>query len=142
MTAQVIEMANGWSNSKPQVNGYRRVIRRRTLAKWANIHLEAVGVSIEDVIGLQDSGIAAKLLSVLSGRNIAVPIFQPHRKKRQLVGWKNICSFLESLEFPEEITSKRKQRILLAILRDSGTKLKYQNTIEILSVNAILKIFH
>lgn len=142
MTAQVTKMANGRSNSKPLATGYRRVIRRRTLAKWANIHLETVCVSIQDVTDLHDSGIAAKLLSVLSGRKIAVPIFQPHRKKRQVVGWRNICSFLESLEFPKEITGKKKQRILLVILRDSETKLKYPNTIVILSVNTLSRLFH
>ena len=99
-------------------------------------------MSIQDVTDLHDSGIAAKLLSVLSGRKIAVPIFQPHRKKRQGVGWRNICSFLESLEFPKEITGKKKQRILLVILRDSETKLKYPNTIVILSVNTLSRLFH
>ena len=44
MTAQVTKMANGRSNSTPLATGYRRVIRRRTLAKWANIHLETVCV--------------------------------------------------------------------------------------------------
>ena len=99
-------MAYGRSNYISPVAGYRRVIRRRTLAKWTNVYLESVGVSVEDVSDLQDSGIVAKLLSLLSGRHIGVPIFQPHRKKRQLVGWKNICSFLASQEFPEEITGK------------------------------------
>lgn len=123
MTAQVTKMANGRSNSTPLATGYRRVIRRRTLAKWANIHLETVCVSIQDVTDLHDSGIAAKLLSVLSGRKIAVPIFQPHRKKRQVVGWRNICSFLESLEFPEEITGKKKQRILLVAWQRDETEI-------------------
>jgi len=42
----------------------------------------------------------------LSGRNIAVPIFQPQQKKRQQVGWRNIFSFLASQEFPEEVVGK------------------------------------
>lgn len=99
-------MACGRSNFIYPVAGYMRVIRRRTLTKWTNVHLETVGVSVEDVIDLLDSGTVAKLLSVLSGRHIAVPIFQPQRKKRQQVGWRNICSFLASQEFPEDVIGK------------------------------------
>ena len=106
MTAQVLDMACGNSNFIYPAVGYMRVIRRRTLTKWTNVHLKTIGVSVEDVIDLLDSGTAAKLLSVLSGRNIAVPIFQPQRKKRQQVGWRNICSFLASQEFPEEVIGK------------------------------------
>lgn len=106
MTAQVLDMACGKSNFIYPVAGYMRVIRRRTLTKWTNVHLKTVGVSVEDVIDLLDSATVAKLLSVLSGRHIAVPIFQPQRKKRQQVGWRNICSFLASQEFPEDVIGK------------------------------------
>ena len=88
------------------VAGYMQVIRRRTLTKWSNIHLEAVGESVDDVVDLLDSGRTAKLLSILSGRRIAVPIFERQRKKRQHVGWKNVCSFLARQEFPEGVIGK------------------------------------
>lgn len=106
MTAQGLDMACGNSNYISPVAGYTRVIRRRTLTKWTNVHLETIGVLVEDVIDLQDSATVAKLLSVLSGKHIAVPIFQPQRRKRQLVGWRNICSFLASQEFPQKIIGK------------------------------------
>jgi len=106
MTAQVLEMACAKSNFIFPVVGYTQIIRRRTLTKWTNVHLKTVGSSVEDVIDLLDSGTVAKLLSVLSGRNIAVPIFQPQQKKRQQVGWRNIFSFLASQEFPEEVVGK------------------------------------
>ena len=88
--------------------GYMQVIRRRTLTKWSNVHLETVGESVDDIIDLLDSGVTAKLLSVLSGRRIAVPIFEPQRRKRQYVGWKNVCRFLASQEFPEEFIGMKK----------------------------------
>lgn len=88
--------------------GYMQVIRRRTLTKWSNVHLETVGESVDDIIDLLDSGVTAKLLSVLSGRCIAVPIFEPQRRKRQYVGWKNVCRFLASQEFPEEFIGMKK----------------------------------
>ena len=88
--------------------GYMQVIRRRTLTKWSNVHLETVGESVEDIIDLLDSRVTAKLLSVLSGRRIAVPIFEPQRRKRQYVGWKNVCRFLASQEFPEEAIGMKK----------------------------------
>ena len=106
MTAQVLDMACGRSNFIFPVSGYTQIVRRRTLTKWTNIHLKTLGLTVEDVIDLLDSGTAAKLLSVLSGRHIAVPIFQPQRKKRQEVGWRNIFSFLTSQEFPEEVIGK------------------------------------
>lgn len=84
--------------------GYVRVVRRRTLTKWINVHLYEADLSIEDVADLIDCVIAAKLLNVLSGSRIAVPIFEPQRKKRQEVGWKNICSYLASCGFPPECT--------------------------------------
>lgn len=88
--------------------GYMQVIRRRTLTKWSNVHLETVDESIDDIIDLLDSGVTAKLLSVLSGRHIAVPIFEPQRKKRQYVGWKNVSRFLASQEFPAEVIGMKK----------------------------------
>lgn len=106
MTAQVLDMACGRSNFIFPVVGYTQIIRRRTLTKWTNVHLKTIGLSVEDVVDLLDSGTVAKVLSVLSGRNIAVPIFQPQRKKHQQVGWRNIFSFLASQEFPEEVIGK------------------------------------
>ena len=103
MTTQIHSMACLKSNFIFLVAGYTRVVRRRTLTKWSNVHLATVDASIEDIIDLQDSATTAKLLSVLSGRRIAVPLFEPQRKKRQQVGWINVCSFLESQEFPEEV---------------------------------------
>ena len=87
--------------------GYMQVIRRRTLTKWSNVHLETVGESVEDIIDLLHSGVTAKLLSVLSGRRIAVPIFEPQRRKRQYVGWKNVCRFLASQDFPEDVIGRK-----------------------------------
>ena len=106
MTTQIRGMACHKNNFIFPVAGYTRVIRRRTLTKWSNVHLATVDASIEDVIDFQDSATTAKLLSVLSGRRIAVPLFEPQRKKRQQVGWINVCSFLASQEFPEEVIGK------------------------------------
>ena len=106
MTAHVLDMACERSNFIFPVSGYTQIARRRTLTKWTNVHLKTIGLSVEDVIDLLDSATVAKLLSVLSGRHIAVPIFQPQRKKRQEVGWRNIFSFLASQEFPEEVVGK------------------------------------
>lgn len=106
MTAHVLDMACERSNFIFPVSGYTQIVRRRTLTKWINVHLKTIGLSVEDVIDLLDSATVAKLLSVLSGRHIAVPIFQPQRKKRQEVGWRNIFSFLASQEFPEEVVGK------------------------------------
>ena len=91
----------------PLARGYMQVIRRRTLTKWSNVHLETVGESVDDIIDLLDSGVTAKLLSVLSGRRIAVPIFEPQRRKRQYVGWKNVCRFLASQDFPEDVIGRK-----------------------------------
>jgi len=118
MTAQVLDMACGTSNFISPVSGYTQIVRRRTLTKWTNVHLKSLGLSVEDVIDLLDSGKAAKLLSVLSGRHIAVPIFQPQRKKRQEVGWRNILSFLTSQEFPEEVIGKIHNTFYATTLRD------------------------
>ena len=106
MTAQVVDMAYARSNFISPLSGYTQIVRRRTLTKWANVHLKTIGLSVEDVIDLLDSEAVAKLLSILSGRHIAVPIFQPQRKKRQELGWRNIFSFLASQEFPEEVIGK------------------------------------
>lgn len=106
MTAHVLDMACERSNFIFPVSGYTQIVRRRTLTKWINVHLKTIGLSVEDVIDLLDSATVAKLLSVLSGRHIAAPIFQPQRKKRQEVGWRNIFSFLASQEFPEEVVGK------------------------------------
>lgn len=106
-TQQIRDMACGESHFIFPVTGYMRVIRRRTLTKWTNIHLEIAGVSIEDVTDLLDSGTTAKLLTVLSGRHIGVPVFEPQRKIRQQVGWRNVCSFLTSQAFPAEVIGRR-----------------------------------
>lgn len=94
------------NNFRIPVSGYMRVIRRRTLTKWTNLHLHPVGLSIEDICDLIDSVLAAKLITLLSGNRIAVSIFEPQRKKRQEVGWKNVCSYLASQDFPAECTGK------------------------------------
>ena len=106
MTARIHDMACRESNFIFPVVGYMRVIRRRTLTKWINVHLEEADELVEDVIDLLDSGITAKLLTILSGRHVAVPIFEPQRKIRQHVGWKNVCSFLASQDFAAEVTGK------------------------------------
>ena len=100
------DMAGCKSNFIPPAAGYMRVIRRRTFTRWINVHLEIDDVSIEDVADLLDSAITAKLLTVLSGRRIAVPIFEPQRKIRQRVGWRNVCKFLASQDFPAEVIGK------------------------------------
>ena len=131
MTAQVLDMACGRSNFIFPVEGYTQIIRRRTLTKWTNAHLKTIGLSVEDVVDLLDSGIVAKLLSVLSGRNIAVPIFQPQRKKRQQVGWRNVFSFLASQEFPEEVIGKIQQTFFAVKLRDGIKNIVEISEIEI-----------
>ena len=118
MTAHVLDMACRGSNFILPVSGYTQIVLRRTLTKWTNVHLKTIGSSIEDVIDLLDSATVAKLLSVLSGRHIAVPIFQPQRKKRQEVGWRNIFSFLANQEFPEELVGKILCTIFAVNLRD------------------------
>ena len=100
------DMACSESNFIPPVTGYMRVIRQRTFTRWINGHLEINDVSIEDVGDLLDSAITAKLLTVLSGRRIALPIFEPQRKIRQQVGWRNVCKFLASQDFPAEVIGK------------------------------------
>ena len=118
MTAHVLDMACERSNVIFPVSGYKQIVRRRTLTKWTNVHLKTIGLSVEDVIDLLDSATVAKLLSVLSGKHIAVPIFQPQRKKRQEVGWRNIFSFLASQEFPEEVVGKILCTFFAVNLRD------------------------
>lgn len=107
MTTLARDMACRESNSIPSVVGYVRVVRQRTLTKWSNIHLERAGESIEDVADLLDSAITANLLTVLSGKRIGVPIFEPQRKIRQKVGWSNVCRFLASQNFPAEVIGKK-----------------------------------
>lgn len=92
------------NNFRIPVSGYMRVVRRRTLTKWTNLHLHPAGLSIDDICDLIDSVLAAKLITLLSGNRIAVSIFEPERKKRQEVGWKNVCSYLASQDFPAECT--------------------------------------
>lgn len=114
-------MACGGSNFIFPVSGYTQIVLRRTLTKWTNVHLKTIGLSVEDVIDLLDSATVAKLLSVLSGRRIAVPLFQSQRKKRQEVGWRNIFSFLASQEFPEELVGKILYTYFAVNLRDGIT---------------------
>lgn len=121
MTAHVLDMACGGSNFIFLVSGYTQIVLRRTLTKWTNVHLKTIGLSVEDVIDLLDSATVAKLLSVLSGRRIAVPLFQSQRKKRQEVGWRNIFSFLASQEFPEELVGKILYTYFAVNLRDGIT---------------------
>ena len=121
MTAHVLDMACGGSNFIFPVSGYTQIVLRRTLTKWTNVHLKTIGLSVDDVIDLLDSATVAKLLSVLSGRRIAVPLFQSQRKKRQEVGWRNIFSFLASQEFPEELVGKILYTYFAVDLRDGIT---------------------
>lgn len=104
------------SNFLIPVSGYMRVVRRRTLTKWTNLHLNTASLSIEDICDLVDSVLAAKLVTLLSGNRIAVSIFEPQRKKRQEVGWKNVCSYLASQDFPAECTGKNNETVSSCIL--------------------------
>lgn len=110
------DMACCKSNSIPPAARYMRVIRQRTFTRWINVHLEIDDISIEDVADLLDSTITAKLLTVLSGRRIAVPIFEPQRKIRQRIGWRNVCKFLANQDFPAEVIGKNNFFFYLSLI--------------------------
>ena len=80
------------------IGWYMGIVTRRTLMKWTNMHLEIIGHTVDDVVDLQECDLAAELLSILSRRNIAVPVSERKSSRRQKEGWN--LSFPGKLRLP------------------------------------------